>query len=166
MVGFGDFGEALEQARELNVRMADLTQALGDVKIPGAQAVEIAHPATHRQWQHPRRIRVSQAAAGFTAIATPMQGLHYVKLLGAFLAADAAGTIEFYEGAGLNAGTTGVDASITGLIPIATNGGFVLPVTSVENPWLWTEVGKTLSINTVTSKVSGWILYCDSPDNQ
>ena len=165
-MGLPDLNQMTARVDALTTQLELLTQALGDNKLATEKAVAIAIQTTHRQWQHPMVTSIQQTAAGFQALATPQQGLHYVKILGAFITLDAAGTLQFFQGAGKDATHPQVDATLTGTIEIATNGGFVLPMTTSDTPWLWGEPGNTLSINSVTGKAQGWIVWCDSASNQ
>lgn len=121
------------------------------------------HEATHRRYEPPFRVGINQAAAGYTLLA-PSLGLHYVKILSAFIALDAAGTLKFTEGAGLltDPGIAGQGSPMGG-IPIATNGGFVLPPADPTNPWLFTAPDQALGLFTATGKAFGWVMCCYSP---
>lgn len=94
-----------------------------------------------------QRVSIAQGAAGSTDILAAAGGQR-IYLLGAFIDLDAAGTLKFQSG-----GTT----DISGAIPIAINGGFVLPP-SIEAPWSYTKVGEKLNIVTATGKAFGWAL--------
>jgi hypothetical protein len=120
---------------------------------------QVAHEATHRRFEAPFPVAINQAAAGFTLLAPPRMGLHYIKLLGAFITLSAAGTLRFQQGA-----TDGTQAApITGDINLATAGGFVLPTADTANPWFFTSSDQALSLFTATGLASGWVMLCYSP---
>jgi hypothetical protein len=123
------------------------------------------HEATHRRYEAPFTVAVAQAAAGFTLLASARPGLHYVKLIAALLTADVSGTVKFVQGP--NDGT-GISASsgatdISGLVPVASNSGFVLPPSTLETPWFFTSPGQSLGLFSVTSKLSGFVTLVYSP---
>ncbi len=126
---------------------------------------EAPHEATHRRFEPPLTIPVQQAAAGFSLVAPTRPGLHYVKVIAALLSADTAGTVKFVQGSndgfGVSAAAGGGD--LTGLIPVATNGGFVLPPSRLETPWFFTSSDQSLGIFSVTSKLSGFVVVVYSP---
>lgn len=95
------------------------------------------------------RAVVNQGAAGQTDLVALVTGQR-IYVVGAYIDLDAAGSLTFNSGTGPTA--------ISGVIPIAINGGFVLPV-DVDNPWNFTGVGEKLGILTATGKAQGWILY-------
>lgn len=122
---------------------------------------QIPHEATHRRYEPPRVITVNQAAAGYTLISSPNQGLHYIKVLAACLTLDAAGTLQWLQG-GLQ---TSADPALTGAINIggAAAAQLMLPPAPPENPWLFTAPDQSLGILTVTGKAQGWVVVCYSP---
>jgi hypothetical protein len=93
-----------------------------------------------------QRIAIAQGAAGSTDILAAVANQR-IYLVGAYIDLDAGGSLKFQ--------TNGTD--ITGAIPIAANGGFVLPL-DVDNPWLYTKIGDKLNIFTATGKAFGWAL--------
>lgn len=95
------------------------------------------------------RVSIDQGAAGQTDLVALVAGQR-IYIVGAFIDVDAAGTLQFNSGTGPTA--------ISGAIPIAANGGFVLPA-DVDNPWNFTAVGEKLGILTATGKAKGWLLY-------
>lgn len=121
-------------------------------------AYQIPHEATHRRYDAPFSVAISQSAAGFTLVAPPKMGLHFLKVLGVLLSADAAGTVKFVQGDS----DGNMTADLTGAVPVATNGGFVLPPAEVGTPWLFTAPDLALGIFSVTSKVSGFVTLCYS----
>lgn len=132
------------------------------VKVATSEPVktfETIHEATHRRYDAPFTVAISQAAAGFTLVAPPRPGLHYLKVLAAVLQADAAGTVKFVQGS--TDGT--VTADVTGAIPVATNAGFTLAPAPVETPWFFTSPDLALGIFSGTSKISGFVTVCYSP---
>lgn len=131
------------------------------------RAFELPHEATHRRFETPRLVSISQAAAGYSLIAAPNQGLHYVKLIALNLTLDAAGTIKFVQsdavGTGVAAGVQPGD--LTG--SMAMGGGatppLCLPPAELQNPWLFGSPDLAFGIFTVTGKAQGWALFCYSP---
>lgn len=123
---------------------------------------EFPHEPTHRRYEHPRITNINQAAIGYTQVAVP-NGLHYVKILGTFITLAAPGSIQFVQGSG-----TATDASRTGAINIAANGGFVLPVSSTETPWLFFSPDQAVGFVTVGTGAfaQGWIVWTQSPADQ
>lgn len=125
------------------------------------RSYELPHEATHRRYEPPYVVPVNQAAAGFTLIAPPTSGLHYIKVLGCFLTLDAAGTIRFVQGSmdGLNL------AAMTGNMNLggAAVPALAIPVSEVANPWLFTSPDQALGIFTATGKAQGWVVCCNSP---
>lgn len=119
---------------------------------------EIPHEATHRRFEPPFIVPINQSAAGFTLIAAPVMGLHYVKLIGMLVTLDAAGTLQFVQGD--SAGNT--RSAISGTMNIDTNGGFVLHPADLANPWLFTSPDQALGIVTATGKAQGWAVCCYS----
>lgn len=125
------------------------------------RAFELPHEATHRRNEPPRIAVINQAAAGFLKIASPNQGLHYIKILSAFITLDAAGTLKFVQGS--EDGTSVADLS--GLF--ALGGAAVPPLqlqpAPIETPWFFTSSDLALGIFTVTGKAQGFLTYCYSP---
>jgi hypothetical protein len=119
----------------------------------------VPHEATHRRYEPPIQVPVAQAAAGFTLIAPPTKGLHFVKVLGCFLMLSAAGTIKFVQGDSGGIST----ADMSGAATFVGNGGLVLPVADIANPWLFTSPDQALGIFTTGSPAAGWVLVCNSP---
>lgn len=122
---------------------------------------EVPHEATHRRFEPPRTALVNQAAAGYTLIAPPNMGLHYVKVLACFITLDAAGTLTFVQG-GLQSAS---DAPMTGAMNLggAATPALLLPPSSTENPWLFTAPDQALGIVTATGKAQGWVIFAYSP---
>lgn len=94
-----------------------------------------------------QRVSIAQGAAGSTDLLAAQAGQR-IYIVGAFIDLDAAGTLKFQSG-----GATDID----GAIPIASNGGFVLPP-DIANPWNYTKVGEKLNIVTATGKAFGHVL--------
>lgn len=119
------------------------------------------HEATHRRFEPIQRTPINQAAAGFTLVAPPNQGLHYIKLLGCFLTLDAAGTLKFVQGdlGGI------VTADMSGTINLGgtSNSPLALGIAPVENPWHFTAPDQAFGIVTATGKAQGWVVWCYSP---
>lgn len=119
------------------------------------------HEATHRRFEPPILVKIAQAAAGFTLLAPPLGGLHFVKLLAAYITLDAAGTLKFVQGDSGGVST----ADITG--PVGLGGAAVpalaLPQAEIANPWLFTSPDQGLGIFTATGKAQGWAVVCNSP---
>ncbi len=139
-----------------------------DPKLIGVHTVGIPpgiyrtpHEATHRRYEPPIIVSVNQSAAGFTLLAPPLGGLHFVKLLAAFLTLDAAGTVRFVQGdsGGVN------QIAMTGNIGLggAAVSPLQLPQAEVANPWLFTSPDQGLGIFTVTGKAQGWVIVANSP---
>lgn len=127
---------------------------------------QMPHEATHRRYEPPRLVSISQAAAGYSLIISP-SALHYVKLIALNLTLDAAGTIKFVQsdalGTGVAAGAQPGD--LTG--SMAMGGGAVPPLNlapaDIENPWLFGSSDLSFGIFTVTGKAQGWAVVCFSP---
>lgn len=122
---------------------------------------ETAHEATHRRYEPPFTVAVNQAGAGFTLIAPPTKGLHYIKVLGCFLTLSAAGTLRFVQGSfdGNNV------AAMTGNIALggAATPPLAMPMSEIPNPWLFTSPDQALGIFTTTGLAQGWVICCNSP---
>lgn len=125
------------------------------------RSYETPHEATHRRYEPPFTVPVNQAAAGFTLIAPPTGGLHYVKVLGCFLTLSAAGTLRFVQGSmdGTNV------AAMTGNIALggAATPPLQMPMSEIPNPWLFTAPDQALGIFTATGLAQGWVICCNSP---
>lgn len=121
----------------------------------------VAHEATHRRFEPPQRTPINQAAAGFTLIAPPNQGLHFVKILGCFLTLDAAGTLKFVQGD--SAGLSIADMSGAMNLGGAAVPGLALPMSDTPNPWLFSSPDLAVGIFTATGKAQGWVMWCYSP---
>lgn len=134
-------------------------------RVDAPHMFDLPHEATHRRYEPPFTVSIQQTAAGLTVLAPTKPGLHYVKLVSALLTGDAAGTVKFAQGPDSGAGISATAAAtdITGLVPIATNSGFVLPPAPLETPWLFTTPGLALCIFSVTAKVSGFVTLAYSP---
>lgn len=122
---------------------------------------ETAHEATHRRYEPPFTVPVNQAAAGFTLIAAPTNGLHYVKILGAYLTLDAAGTLRWVQGSmdGTNVAPMSGNLNLGG----AAVAPLQLPVAETQNPWHFTSPDQALGIFTTVGKAQGWVVCCNSP---
>jgi hypothetical protein len=122
---------------------------------------ETVHEATHRRYEPPQVVPVNQAAAGFTLIAPPTGGLHYIKVLGVYLTLDAAGTLRFVQGDSFgnnNAPMTGnMNLGGAAVPPLA------LPMAEIPNPWFFTSPDQALGIFTAVGKAQGWVVICNSP---
>lgn len=129
---------------------------------------EAPHEATHRRYEPPKSFPVQQLAAGYTAIAPTLGGLHFIKLIACSLLLDAAGTLKFVQGS--NAGTEVSAAAgggdLSGPMPFGTNGGFVLSPARLETPWFFTAPDQALGIFTVTGKATGFVTVVYSPYDQ
>jgi hypothetical protein len=128
-------------------------------RVDAPRSFELPHEATHRRYEPLFVASIAQQAAGFTVIAAPSRGLHYVKVIAAVIFLDAAGTLKFVQGS--TDGTSTGD--LTGAMPIGTNGGFVLPPADLQNPWLYSSPDQALGIFTVTGKAFGWAQCCYAP---
>lgn len=122
---------------------------------------ETPHEATHRRYEPPFTVAVNQAAAGFTLIAPPTNGLHYIKILGCYLTLDAAGTLRWVQGSmdGTNVAAMSGNLNLGG----AATPPLALPIAEVQNPWHFTSPDQALGIFTVTGKAQGWVVCCNSP---
>lgn len=127
-----------------------------------ARTFETIHEATHRRYDSPFTVAISQSAAGFTKLVPPKPGLHFIKVLACLVTLDAAGTIKFVQGD--EAGLTTADVS--GAIPVSANSGFSLSPARIETPWFFTTPDLALGIFSVTGKASGFITCCYSPFDQ
>lgn len=123
---------------------------------------ELPHESTHRRYEPPFMVPISQAAAGFTLLVPPKMGLHYVKVLAVVLFMSAGGTLKLVQGS--TDGTSTAD--VTGAMPIAANGGFVLPPAELANPWFFTAPDQALGLFTVTGLAAGYMLAAYSPYDQ
>jgi hypothetical protein len=126
------------------------------------RSYELPHEATHRRYEPIQRTIVAQAAAGFSLIASPNQGLHYIKVIACCLTLDAAGTIKFVQGP---EGTATGSADMSGAMAVggAAAPPLLLPPAELANPWLLTAPDLALGIVTATGKAAGWIMWCYSP---
>lgn len=119
------------------------------------------HESTHRRFEPPATQAVAQAAAGFTLIAPPKMGLHYIKVISCDITLDAAGTFKFVQGSmdGLSL------ADVTGAVAMggASAPPFSLAPADLANPWFFTSPDQGLGIFTVTGKAAGFVTYCYSP---
>lgn len=144
-------------------RVAGLLREAG---IPQA-IYQTPHEATHRRFEPVQRTTIAQAAAGFTLIAPPNQGLHYVKLLGCFLTLDAAGTLKWTQSdsAGTGVSATTSPGDLSGLMNLggAAVPALALPMAEIANPWLYTSPDLAFGLFTVTGKAQGWVTWCYSP---
>jgi hypothetical protein len=97
------------------------------------------------------QVAVTQGAAGSTdLVAIPGTGLK-IYVVGIVLVGDAGGTVKFTEGTG--------PTDLTGAIPVAANGGFVV-ISNDDTPILSTNTANSkLSLVSVTAKVFGWVRY-------
>jgi hypothetical protein len=120
------------------------------------------HEATHRRYEPPRMVNISQAASGFSLLLPTNPGLHFIKLIACMITLDVAGTLQFVQGD--NAGLS--TAPISGTMNLGTAGGFVLPPAEVSTPWLFTSSDLALGIFTVTGKAQGFAVVCYSPYEQ
>jgi hypothetical protein len=123
---------------------------------------EAPHEATHRRYDPPRMVNISQTASGFSLLLPTNPGLHYIKLIACMITLDAAGTLQFVQGD--NAGLS--TAPISGTMNLGTAGGFVLPPAEIATPWLFTSSDLALGIFTVTGKAQGFAVVCYSPYDQ
>lgn len=128
------------------------------------KSFEAPHEATHRRFEPPRIAVVAQAAAGYSLVAPVNIGLHYIKILAAFVTLDAAGTLTFVQGGdGVSAPPS--TGNLTGAMNLggASAPPLLLPPAKPENPWLYTSADEPLGIVTATGKANGWIMFCYSP---
>lgn len=119
------------------------------------------HEATHRRYDSPFTVPINQAAAGFTLIAPPQPGLHFLKLLSCFLSLDAAGTLRFVQGSADGATVAAVSGNMA--LGGANNGLLALQPAPVETPWFFASPDLALGIFTVTGKAQGFVTCCYSP---
>lgn len=130
-------------------------------QIDAPMSYQAPHEATHRRYEPTLRVSVAQTAAGFTLLAAPNQGLHYVKLIAAHFTLSAAGTIKFVQGS--TDGTVTADLSGAMSFGGAAASPLVLAPSELANPWLLTTPDLALGIVTTTGLASGWAVYCYSP---
>lgn len=121
----------------------------------------IPHEATHRRYEPPIQVPINQSAAGFTLVAPPTNGLHFIKVIAAFLTLDAAGTLQFTQGD--IGGVTKTPMSGTINLGGGSASPLQLPMVDIQNPWLFTSPDQALGIVTATGKAQGWIVICNSP---
>lgn len=95
-------------------------------------------------------VPVAQGAAGTTVLAAASPNQKH-KIIGVVLMLDATGTLKFIDGSG----------DLTGAMPIAANGGFVLP--SSLFPYTQTATNSALSLVTVTGKATGVVVILTEP---
>jgi hypothetical protein len=119
------------------------------------------HEATHRRYEPPFTVAINQAAAGFTLVAPPKMGLHYLKVIAAYLTLDAAGTLRFVQGS--QDGTNVADVSGNWSAGGANNGVVNLSPADISTPWFFTSPDQGLGIFTVTGKAQGFVTCCYSP---
>ena len=122
---------------------------------------QTTHESTHRRFDSPFTVAINQAAAGFTLLAPPQMGLHFIKVLACFLTLDAAGTLRFVQGStdGTNVGNVSGNVALGG----ANNGVMMLQPAPYETPWFFTSPDQALGIFTVTGKAQGFVTCCYSP---
>lgn len=125
------------------------------------KSYDTLHEATHRRFDSPFTVAINQAAAGFSIIAPPQMGLHFLKVLACFLSLDAAGTLRFVQGSsdGTNVANVSGNLALGG----ANNGVLALQPASIETPWFFTSPDQALGIFTVTGKAQGFVTCCYSP---
>lgn len=120
------------------------------------------HEATHRRYEPPFTVAVNQTASGFTLLAPPKNGLHYLKVIAALLTLDAAGTIKFVQGS--QDGLSTADLSGTFALGGVNNAGdLALQPADISTPWFYTSPDQGLGIFTVTGKAQGFVTCCYSP---
>lgn len=118
------------------------------------------HEATHRRYEPPFTVPINQAAAGFTLVSPPKMGLHYLKVIAAYLTLDAAGTLRFVQGSQDGLST----ADVSGNFTTAGAGLCVeLQPADISTPWFFTSPDQGLGIFTVTGKAQGFVTCCYSP---
>lgn len=122
---------------------------------------QVPHEATHRRYEPPFTQSINQAAAGFTLIAPPRSGLHYIKVIAVFLTLDAAGTVRFVQGSmdGLSLADLSGNFACGG----ANNAPLQLQPSETPTPWFYTASDQALGIFTVTGKAQGFVTYVYSP---
>lgn len=119
----------------------------------------------HRRRQSLRTVGVNQSASGYTKIAKPSVGNQYLKLVTVVLTIDAAGTFKFVNGDGETVADPGLQGM--GAMTFAQGGGFALTAAEPEkNPLAVTSPGLSLGIVSATGKVSGFVSYLVSDDDQ
>lgn len=122
---------------------------------------QVPHEATHRRYEPPFTVPVAQAAAGFTLLAPPRSGLHYLKVLSVFLTLDAAGTLKFVQGSMDGLST----ADLSGAFSL---GGAAAPPLQLQpadlsTPWFFSSPDQALGIFTAVGKAQGFVTLCFSP---
>lgn len=153
---------------EADAQASDPVHQLVRARVDAPAQFQLPHEATHRRYEPPKIAQIAQTAAGFSLVAAPNQGLHYVKVIACLLTLDAAGTIKFTQGAidghDVAAGT-GLPNDLTGNLGVGGAGSapFQLPPAELANPWLFTAPDQALGIFTVTGKAQGWVVYAYSP---
>jgi hypothetical protein len=122
---------------------------------------QVPHEATHRRYEPPLPVAVNQVAAGFTLVAPPRMGLHYVKVIACSITLDAAGTFKFVQGS--------TDGTFTADLTGAMNTGgasappVLLPPAEISTPWFFTSPDQALGIFTTVGKAQGFVTVCYSP---
>lgn len=122
---------------------------------------EVPHEATHRRFEPPFTVAVNQAAAGFSLLAPPKMGLHYLKVIAALLTLDAAGTLRFVQGS--SDGLVIADLSGNMALGGANNGELTLAPADLSTPWFYASPDQALGVFTVTGKAQGFVTMCYSP---
>lgn len=119
------------------------------------------HEATHRRYDAPFTVPINQAAAGFSLVQAPRPGLHFLKVLAAYVTLDAAGTMQLVQGDEKGVNT----AAISGLMNLggAAAPAFQLPPAEISTPWFFLSPDLALGIVTATGKAQGFITCCFSP---
>ena len=104
-------------------------------------------------------VAITQAGAGYTTILA-LEADKIIYLHALVLTADAAGTVQIFyddDGAGTN------EVALTGAMPVAATGGFVIPFTANTNGCLRTASGKQLVLKSTVSKVFGYAVVSKTP---
>jgi hypothetical protein len=125
------------------------------------KSYEALHESTHRRFDSPFTVAINQLAAGFSLLAPPQMGLHFIKVLACYVTLDAAGTLRFVQGSsdGTNVAAISGNLALGG----ANNGLVQLSPADIATPWFFTSPDQALGIFTVTGKAQGFVTCCYSP---
>lgn len=130
-------------------------------RVDAPATFDLPHEATHRRYEAPIVVPILQGAAGFSVLAPTVRGLHFAKLLALTVTLDAAGTLQFVQGA--NDGTQVAPLSGAMAMGGAAAAILTLPPATLSNPWLYTSPDQALGILTATGKAQGFAVVAYSP---
>jgi hypothetical protein len=158
---------------EENAQPAWPVNHLVRARVDAPRSYELPHEATHRRYEPPRVVGLSQSAIGTLMFAAPNVGLHYVKLIALSVSLAANGAIQFVQGSndGVSVaalGSTQGPSIGMGAMNLLAGTPLILPPAELQNPWLWTAPDQALGLITtgVGAFANGWALIAYSPYDQ